>query len=314
MTESPVEKPFRVFLSALLNVAFFAFMNLFVKLASETHSIAQIMFFRSVIALIPVCLMILAKRDISLFSTKRMGGHFARSSIGTISMAFFFTSFAMLPMADATAIQFASPLILTALSVPLLKEIVGPHRWAAVTIGLGAVLFMLQPTGHTHMAGNMVALGAAFLGALAMIAVRRLGTTEHSLTIVFYFSLFSAIFSFIAMLFAWTPPTATSLTYLLAAGILGGFGQVFLTYCYARAPAAYVSPFSYLAILFSALFDVIIWHHATDWRIALGSCIVMSSGLYIVFREAKKHYRNITNPNLYNLQPAMPTPRDEEKI
>lgn len=312
MTESPVNNPMKVFLAAIVNVALFSCMNLFVKLAAETHSVPQIMFFRSALALIPVVMLIVwYRKDFSLFKTKRLGGHLTRSLIGTVSMSCIFTSFSMLPLANATAIQFASPLILTALSVPLLKETVGPHRWAAVIVGLCSVVFMLRPGGEGSLFGSMVAVAAAFLSALAMIAVRRLGSTEHSLTIVFYFSLFSALFAGIAMIFAWTPPTMVSLMYLLAIGLLGGLGQVFLTYAYANAPAAYVSPFSYLTILFSVGFDLLIWGHVPGQEIVTGSVIVVLSGLYIVFREARKQYKAVIRTNLYGLQPAQPTEKDK---
>ncbi|MBU0799385.1 MAG: EamA family transporter, partial [Alphaproteobacteria bacterium] len=224
MTESPVEKPFRIFISACLAITLFAVMNLLVKLVTETQSVPQALFFRNAIGLIPVLFLIWRAGDWGLLKTTRPGGHFLRSFVGVTSMSCFFLSFALLPLADATAIHFAAPLILTALSVPLLKEHVGPHRWAAVIIGLVAVLFMIGPAGDGNLLGAMIALGAAVLSAFAMIAIRRLGTTEHSLTIVFYFTAYSTLFTGVAMLFAWTPLSLHAMLLLIGIGLTGGIG------------------------------------------------------------------------------------------
>lgn len=312
MTESPVERPLRIFLSACLAITLFAIMNVLVKMAMETQSVPQALFFRNLIGMIPVLILIHRAGNWGLLRTENHFGHFIRSFVGLASMACFFLSFALLPLADATALHFAAPLILTALSVPLLGERVGRHRWAAVVVGLAAVIFMIGPAGDGNMFGAGVALMAAILSALAMIAIRRLGRTEHSLTIVFYFTLYGILFTGVAMMFAWTPLDARALALLVGVGLAGGLGQVFLTYCYARAPAAYVSPFNYLAIVFAAGFDFLIWAQVPDWRIAAGSSVVIATGLYIVFREARKRKPEAPPTSLYALQPAQPTEEDRK--
>ncbi|HEY8190133.1 MAG TPA: DMT family transporter, partial [Micavibrio sp.] len=235
MTETPVDKPLRIFFSITGSIVLFGVMNMLAKLASESLPVPQIMFFRNFFALGPVLLLIWRNGGANLIKTQRHNGHFIRSFIGFFSMCCFFWSFALLPLANATSIHFASPLIMTALSVLLLDEKVGRRRWMAILIGLGAVLFMLQPAGNGNMLGSLIAMNAAILGAFAMIAVRKLGTTEHALTIVFYFTVYCSLFSFVWMLFVWEMPTWRTALYLLAIGILGGFGQTCLTYAYARA-------------------------------------------------------------------------------
>lgn len=311
MSETPVLNPVRIFFTATASIALFACMNLFVKLASDTQSIAQIMFFRSAFAMVPILFLMLRVQDAKVFKTTRPMGHALRGIVGMGGMVCSFLSFSLLPMAQATAINFASPLILTALSVPLLKEKVGIHRWSAVVIGLIAVLIMLQPTGHTNWMGNGVALAGAFFSAFAMINVRRLGTTEHALTIVFYFTLTGTVAGFIGMLFMWTPiHTPTALLYLLLTGLLGGVAQVFLTYSYANAPAAYVSPFTYLAIVFSALFDIVIWHIYPQWPTLAGSGVIICCGIYVIFREMTKFGRPKIRTNLFGMTPVQPTDKD----
>ncbi len=311
MTETPVENPFRIFLYAAGSTAVFAGMNLFVKLASETQSIPQIMFFRNALAMVPILCFMLMLKDAAVFRTTRAKDHFIRAGVGLCGMVCGFSSFALLPMAQATAINFASPLILTALSVPLLKEKVGPHRFGAVIVGLFAVLFMLQPSGESSHLGNGLALLGAFFSAFAMISVRRLGTTEHALTIVFYFTLAGMIAGFVGMLFFWQPiTTPVSLIYLIATGLFGGIGQILLTYAYANAPAAYVSPFAYLAIIFSALFDIVIWGYVPEWHTLTGSAVIILCGLYVIFREVLRYGTAHTQTSAFE-QPAQPTERDE---
>lgn len=310
MIETPVEKPLKIVLAITFATLLFGIMNMFAKLAAETLPVPQVMFFRNALGMLPVLFMILQRQDFSLFRTQRHSGHFVRSFVGFFSMCCFFWSFSMLPLANATAIHFASPLIITALSVVLLDEKVGPHRWTAVLIGLGAVLFMLQPAGNGDPTGSLVAMCAAILAAFAMITVRKLGTTEHALTIVFYFTLYSTLFSFIWMMFVWTNPTWESALYLIGVGLLGGTAQIFLTYAYARAPAAFVSPFSYLAIIVAAGLDFLVWGHAAGWQIWTGSTVVIASGLYIVWREARKKIPQPMPTDVYGMTPEIPTEKD----
>lgn len=290
MTETHVNNPLRIVLAITLSTLFFGMMNMFVKIEAESVPVPQIMFFRNIFGLLPVVFLIWHRRDWSLLKTTRASGHFIRSFIGFFSMCAMFWSFALLPLANAVAIQFATPLIVTALSVLLLDEIVGRHRWAAVLVGLGAVLFMLHPGANADPLGNLVAICAATLSAFAMIAVRKLGSTEHALTISFYFMLFAAILSGIWAGFLWEPLQPIQYMFLITMGILGGCGQIGLTYAYSRAPAAFVSPFTYLAIIIAASLDFIVWSTVPSWEIFVGSGIVIASGLYITLREARKHY------------------------
>lgn len=312
--ETPVEKPFKILLAATISIVLFSVMNMFVKLAAESLPVPQVLFFRNFLGLIPVLLLIWHSGRMDLFKTQRHSGHFVRSFVGFFSMCCFFWSFSLLPLANATAIHFASPLIVTALSVVLLDERVGLHRWTAVLIGLAAVLFMLQPAGNGDPTGSLIAICAAILAAFAMITVRKLGTTEHALTIVFYFTLYCTGLSGVWAAFVWETPDWRNALYLLAVGLLGGTAQVFLTYAYARAPAAFVSSFSYLSIVVAAALDFLVWHHAPSWQIWVGSTVVVTSGLYIVWREARKHITSPVSTNFYGTTPARPTEKDQEDM
>jgi len=311
-----IEHPVRVFLFAAGSVAIFAIMNAVAKIASVESSTAQIVFFRNAVAFFPILFLISRHGGWKLLKTDNHLGHFWRGSVGIVSMSCFFISFAMLPLANATAIHFASPLILTILSIPMLGEKVGRARWAAVIIGLGGVLFMLQPgvSGeHGNPMGNLVAMAAAFLAAFAMIFVRKLGRTEHALTIVFYFTLYGTILGGLAMIFMWQPISAKTLALLVMIGLMGGVGQVCLTYAYTHAPASYVAPFSYLAMIFAILADVLVWGIWPGWHIYVGSVIIIGSGLFIVYRESTKKKALSVRTNIYSLQPVSPTEQDNKE-
>lgn len=313
MTESPVETPIKIFLAISGATFLFALMNLFVKLATETHAVPQVMFFRNFIGMLPVIWLISSRGQFSLFRTSHFSGHFVRGFVGFFSMCCVFWAYKMLPLANATAILFASPLILTSLSVVLLDEKVGRHRWTAVIIGLAAVLFMLQPAGDGNAVGSIIAMCAAILMAFAMVSIRKLSKTEHSLTIVFYFSAFCTLMSGIWMLMEWTTPTPLSLFYLLMTGLLGGIAQMGMTYAYAKAPAAYVSAFSYFGIIFAAGLDFLVWQIVPAWQIWVGSPLVIGAGLYIVWREAKKKYAPTATGavDLDGSGPEAPTEKDK---
>ncbi len=308
MTESHVEFPVRVFLFAIGSTAIFALMNVFGKLAAEEANIAQIVFFRNLLAFLPLMIFIGLQGGLKLLRTDNHIGHFWRGSIGIISMACFFLSFAMLPMANATAIHFVSPLILTILSIPMLGEKVGWPRWTAVVIGLGGVLFMVLPEAGDggNFWGIIAAFGAAFFAAFAMIFVRKLGRTEHALAIVFYFTLYGTVLGGLASVFMWEPLSQKTLMLLALVGLMGGVGQTLLTYAYSLAPAAYVAPFTYTAMLFAVGADVLVWGVWPGWHIYAGSFIIIGSGLFILFREAQKKRQLALRASVYAVPPAGP--------
>jgi drug/metabolite transporter (DMT)-like permease len=289
MSELHAERPLKVFLASLACYALFAIMNVFVKLASQTQPVLQIMFFRNALALIPTIAVVMNSGGLKLLKTKNPGGHFLRGLVGAVSMVFSFISFARLPLANATAIQATSPLLQTLLSIWLLRETVGQHRMSAVMVGLCAVLFMLHPSGGGHFSDSLMALMAAILSAFVMIIIRKIGRTENPITIVFYFMLFGALSSALFLPFVWVMPAPLTLLYLLMVGLTGGSAQIFMTWAYANAPTAFVSLFSYISIVFAALADWLVWQHVIDWHIALGSAIVVMSGMYVLYREALHH-------------------------
>ncbi len=272
----------------LIAVVLFSVLNVLVKLAAADYPLTQVTFFRNAFALIPVCATVMAQGGLWSLRMRRPFGHVWRSCIGLMSMTLMFWSYHLLPLTDAVALNFAAPLFLTALSVPLLGEKVGVHRWSAVAVGFVGVLVIARPSADMLQLGAMVALSAALAQSFAMIAIRQLARTETATTIVFYFTLITTALSALALPFGWRTPDLPGLLLLGGAGVAGGAAQLFMTRAYALAPAAVIAPFNYASIVWAALFGWLLWQDVPAWNVILGAAIVVASGCYILHRETRK--------------------------
>jgi len=273
----------------LLAVSVFSLLNVLVKtLTSAGYPVAEVAFFRNLCAMPVVMAMISLGGDWRQIRTRHLGGHLWRSTIGLTCMLLMFLAFDLLPLADAVAFSFAAPLFVTALSVPLLGEKVGIHRWGAVMVGLVGVLVMLRPGGAMLNPGVIAALASALCQALAMIAIRQLSRTEAPLATVFYFTLFSTILCICLLPFGWRTPVGWDWALVAGLGVVGGIAQYFVTRAHALAPAALIAPFNYMALLWAALFGFILWGEVPDHLTLAGAAIVMASGLYIIYRESRR--------------------------
>lgn len=272
------------------SVFLFSIMNVLVKLLMDRFSVTEVAFFRSLFALLPVCLAIhLSGGFRTALRTARPMGHLTRSLIGLSTMIAMFWSFHLLPLGDAIALNFAGPLFLTALSVPMLKEKVGIHRWSAVLVGFSGVVIIAKPSGDLLNLGVLVALGGAFCNAAAMIAIRQLSKSEAPNTIVFYFTLLTTVLVGLALPFSWTTPSPTEWAMLTAMGLLGGCAQLLMTRAYSLAPAAVVAPLTYSSLLIAVLFGWLLWGDVPTASMGLGAAVVMVSGLYILHRETRRN-------------------------
>jgi drug/metabolite transporter (DMT)-like permease len=289
---APRQDVARGILLMLAAVAVFSGMDALIKHLTATYSPLQVIFFRNLFAFLPL-LPILARGDgLSLLRTQRLGAHIGRAVMGFGAMICFFTAFSLMPLADVVAIALSAPIFITALSVPLLAEQVGPRRWAAVLVGFVGVLVMVRP-GAASLIGPVALLPllGAVLYALALIAMRKLGATERAPTTVFYFTLVCTALSGLAQPFVWRMPDLLDFVLLVCVGLLGGAAQLLMTQALRIAPAAVVAPFDYSALVFSIGFGFAFWGEVPDWMLLLGAAIVVASGLYILHRETLRRGR-----------------------
>ena len=257
-----------------------------IKLEGAYYPLVQLMFFRGFFALIPLA-PFLFRDGVAMLKTRRPGLHAARSLSGIVSMLCFFYALTLLPLADVTAINFTMPLFVTALAVPLLGEKVGWRRWSAVLVGFSGILLMVRPGASVLDAAILIALASAFLYAVAVICMRRLGATERSATTTFYFTLACALVGAALLPFYWVPPTPAGWVVLILVGLIGGTAQLLMTAGYRFAPAGIVAPFDYVSMVWAVLLGFLIWGDVPTAGIVGGAALVIGSGLYILYREQR---------------------------
>lgn len=263
----------------------FSVVNMAAKWLSQDYPLGEIVFFRSALSLVPCVLIVVTHGGFRALRTSRLGMHGMRTFFGFISLTAAFLSFSLMPLGDAVAIGYAGPLFVTALSVPLLAERVGAHRWSAVGVGFMGVLLMAHPSGGVTLVGALAGLANAFFYALSMISVRQLGATETAPAMLFYHSMFSTAFALPLLWLGWVTPTLPGLAALCGIGLLGGGSQWLVIHAFRQAPPSSLSPFAYIGLVWAMAWSWLIWGDLpTGWLLG-GAGLVVASGLYILRRE-----------------------------
>jgi drug/metabolite transporter (DMT)-like permease len=270
--------------------------------------VGEEVFFRAFFALVPVLL--LSSRTIGLratFHTKRPFMHAARSLVGVSSMFMNFTALAMLPLADLTAFGFVSPIFAVVLAAIVLREKVGPRRWSAVAAGFLGVLVMLAPhgglTGLTSFGfstGALLALSAAFFSAVVVVLIRSMHQTERGETIIFYFMSTCSLVGAISMAFYHVALSWESALWLVISGILGGLGQIGMTFSYRYAEPSLLAPFDYMSMIWAVALGWYLFSEVPSFWVMLGAAIVIASGLFIIWRE-----RQLRRPTVVEAKPVL---------
>ena len=286
----------------MLSVLLFAVMSSLIRWLGDRVPLGQVVFFRSAFAILPVLAIYALRGEIfAAVRTARPFGHLGRGMISVAGMFLSFAALARLPLADANALSFASPLITVALAALILKEDVRVYRWTAVAIGFVGVVVMLWPfldVGHMTASteatvGAACALGAAFTNAGSVIQTRRLTDSETTSSIVFYFSFICALIGAGTLPFAWHQPTLAEFAALVAIGFIGGISHILLTESYRYAAASVVAPFDYTAMLWAFLFGYWLFDEVPTTYVFVGSGIVAASGLFVLWRERRRGVERI---------------------
>jgi drug/metabolite transporter (DMT)-like permease len=260
-----------------------------VKWLTDDYSPFQIAFLRYAVGLLFAIGIATQAGGLGTLKTMRPGGHALRSVFNIGTMLTFYYALAILPLADTMAITYAGPLFMTLLSVLLLKEKVGPRRWAAVIIGFVGVLVILQPSGTGFNWAAVLALSSAFLYALTLITSRQLSATESSHTILFYYSVGVLIVTGATMPWLWVTPGWNDLWVFLLVGVSGSVGQFCLNQAFRYSEVSLLAPIDYTGLVWAILFGWALWSQLPSITVITGSLIVVGSTLYIVNRERKKH-------------------------
>lgn len=273
----------------LLAMLLFATMDAASKTLVVDHSIAQILWVRYLMFL-GFAMALAARRGGLRAATRsrRPWQQVARSLLLLAENAVFVLAFRYLPLADAHALAAVAPLLVTALSVPLLGERVGLRRWAAVATGFLGVLVIVRPGFATVDWTLLIPLFGALLFALYQIQVRQLRAHDSAETTLFYSAVVGAAVLTLVGPATWTPPDAAGWGLLLLVGVLGTGAHVALILGLASAPASTLQPYNYTLLLWAAVIGFLVFGDLPDlWTVA-GGLVVAASGLYVFARERRR--------------------------
>ena len=279
----------------VISVSFFVLMAALIKESSKMVPAGEAVFFRSFFSL-PIIFgwLWLSGQMASGLKVVSFFDHFWRGLVGTVAMAFMFLGLGLLPLPEVTAISYSAPILTVVFAAAMLREKVRLIRFTAVFMGFIGVLIILYPRlsvisleqkfSFEARGALYVLLGATFM-ALAHIFIRKLTKTETASAIVFYFTISSCFWSALTMPFGWVIPNMFTFGILLLAGLLGGFGQIFLTTAYKYSEASMVAPFEYISILFAIVLGYFVFGELPTLTVLVGSLVVISAGILIIWRE-----------------------------
>jgi drug/metabolite transporter (DMT)-like permease len=263
----------------------FAGVNAVVKWEVALYPVGEIAFLRSAFGLIPLYLIVLPRSGLAVLRTARLFDHVKRALSQFISQMAMFLSFALMPLASAIAISFAAPLFTTLLSIVILKEKVGLHRWSALAVGFVGVLLITHPGAGTFQLPVLLPLLNAVMISTVAIAIRRMSTTESTETLAIYQLTLITVFNACLLPFGCTSMTWGDFAMLACAGLCNGVAQFWWTKALHLAPPSAVTPFNYLSLVWASILGYAVWGDVPTVMLIAGAVIVVASGLYILWRE-----------------------------
>jgi drug/metabolite transporter (DMT)-like permease len=270
----------------LAAVIAFAVMDVLMKRLVADYPAMQVTFMRAVASL-PLLLAANAAfghwRDLL---AKRWGLHLMRGFLSVALLWCFVYAVSQLSLTNTYAIFMSAPLLITALSVPILGERVGWRQWLAVLVGLVGVIIVLKPTGSGLVTiGGLAALASAIGYAVSAITIRIVTRTDSSAATVFWSLFFVATISGIIASFRWVPVAWDHWLLIAGLGLTGALGQYFITEAFRLAAPPVIAPLEYTALAWGMLFDWLIWATAPGLRMLTGAFIIVASGIYVINRE-----------------------------
>lgn len=294
----------------------FSVNDVVIKFLSGDYALHQLVLMRSLIGMaVTLGFLVPLEGGYHLLRTRRPGAHMLRGLCVVFANLCFFTALASMPLAEAMAIFFVSPLVITVFSVLFLGETVGPARWAAVAAGFAGVVIILRPGTAAFEPVSLLPLAAAILYATLHVITRRIGGTERASTMAFYIQLtFIAVSGGIGLavgdgalagaahpsvaflLRAWNWPATGDWWLIVAVGLGSAFGGYLISQAYRLAEAALAAPFEYIAMPLAVFWGVTIWNEWPDGPTWAGMALVIGSGLFVIWRETQRRRPVVAAP------------------
>lgn len=288
-------------LLALLAFGSFATHDALIKVLGGQYTVFQIIFFSVLFSFVPMTIALTADTTVANLRPRHPWLVAIRTAMMIIGMVSAFFAFTRLPLAQTYALLFATPLLITALSIPFLGEKVGLRRWLAVIIGLVGVVIVLRPGAIPLELGHVAALVAALASAVSSIIVRRAGPEERSAVLILYPMIANVAVMAVILPLVYVPMPLRDLALIATVGLLATTGQFLIVAAYKTAPAARVAPMQYSQILWAVPFGVLLFADFPDIWVGVGSAVIIASGLFIVWRENQDQVSQVKpmtqNPN-----------------
>jgi drug/metabolite transporter (DMT)-like permease len=275
-----------------------------IKFLSGGYALHQVILIRALIALAFIlCVIHVSERGWSQIATSRPGTHLLRVAIVMVSNVTFFVGLAAMPLADAVAVAYVSPIVVTLMSIAFLGEKVGPRRWAAVIVGMLGVIVMLRPGAGVIQLAAVLVLVSAVLYAAGNLLARHMGGTETAMTLSFYVQSGFVVVSLAMGLWAgdghlatedplwaflfrpWIWPPLADWPIFLATGLSVGIGGLMVVQAYRTAEAGLIAPFEYIGMPAAILWGMLVFGTFPDATAWAGIALICGSGLYVLWRE-----------------------------
>ncbi len=264
----------------------------------EPVSAGEMVFYRSLFGLPVVLFWIFSRGEgLAAITTRRPLVHLWRCGLGVSGILLIFEGLKHLSLADATTIGFTAPIFATLLSIVLLSEQVGRHRWAAIAVAFLGVVVVLRPgmEGAPSLVGLLLALSGAFVAASVTVTLRQLGKTESTTSIVFWFFIACCVVGGTISLFNGHAHSLMGYAVLAAGGLAGGFAQLLMTSSLRHAPVSTLAPLDYLQMVGAVLLGWVLFSDVPTLATLTGAGLIAASGLYTAWRERVRR-REVTPP------------------
>ncbi|MEO8160497.1 MAG: DMT family transporter [Arenimonas sp.] len=275
----------------------FGCMAVCIRLASKQLHPFEIAFFRNLFGFV-FTLPLLYRHGLGVLRTNKLSLYFFRCCIGIISMLAGFWAIVHLPLAQAVALSYSTPIFVTIGAVFVLGEVVRARRWTAVIIGFLGVIVLMHPGSDSFNLASLVAVLAAVMSASVAISIKFLSRTEKADAIVIWTTMLWVPLSLLPALWVWTLPLGITWLWIVLSGFLGTTAHMCWTRALALADASLLTPISFLQVLVVGVLGWLVFDEAVDRWTVLGAAIIFSSNAYIAHREARLARRAVTDPDI----------------
>ncbi len=287
---SPAQHPLRGILLFMLALMLFALLDATSKHLTATFAVPLLVWARYTLHFAIMLVFVAPSMRLQLVRTDNLALQIVRALALVGTTGFAMMAFRSMPLAEATAVLFLSPLLVTLLAGPFLGERIGAGRWAAVVVGFAGVILIARPGGALTLAGVLWALAGAACYAAYQLLTRRLSHAEHPLTLLFYTALVGTAVMSLALPWFWFEfsPSTRQWLQIASLGFYGGVGHFILIRAFRLAPASTLTPFGYTQLIWAGLLGWLVFGHIPDALSAAGMAVIAASGLWLALGERRR--------------------------